>query len=361
MANKYSLQRKRDNEKKIRQIQDELPPVVGDFMRSILEKSDLTRLGYIRDLRTFFYFLPRTLPRFSGVKPSEITVEQLESIKLRDLDLYKEYLTMYKKPQYGGEEMDIDEDDKNKKDTTNENCGLARKFCALRAFYSYMYINELISENITEKLKVPSAPNKEIIYLDKQEISKVLDVVQTGTGMSERQKKYQEGMRVRDIAILYLLLGTGIRASECVGLDIEHFDFEKNQFIVTRKGAKEMKLYFNDDVKKALQDYLSVRTQIETDEENKHAMFLSTQKRRITTRALQNLVTKYASVAVPGKQHLSPHKMRSSFGTALYDKTKDINIVANTLGHSNVNTTKKHYVHEKEEGRREAAKMVDWT
>jgi len=370
VASSYREQRKAENELKVREIQKELPPIVGDFMRSILTNSDLTRLGYIQDLRTFFYFLTRELPDFADVSPAEVTVEQLGNLKLREMEMYKEYLHLYKKPVYGRkskeaveEEGAEEDDDKRKTDglTKNDESGMARKLCSLRAFFKYLYMHELIEQNVTEKLKVPPAPKKEIIYLNKEEIARVLHIVQTGEGMSERQKKYQESMRVRDVAILFLLLGTGIRASELVGMDIESINFEKNSFFVDRKGNKEMTLSFNSNVANALKEYMQMRQQIIPCKGHEHALFLSTQKKRLTVRALQNLVQKYAKAAVPDKQHLSPHKMRSSFGTALYEKSGDIDLVAEVLGHTNVNTTKKHYIHENEKRREEAAGMVDWT
>ena len=130
-------------------------------------------------------------------------------------------------------------------------------------------------------------------------------------------------------------------------------------FIVTRKGGKEKRLFFNQTVSDILQEYLDERAEIEPAEGHEHALFLSSQRRRMSPKALQNLVKKYASVACPDKEHLSPHKLRASFGTALY-KRKGILAVANTLGHSNINTTKKHYIHTDEEERAEAAEAVDW-
>lgn len=364
----YRAKKKIEHEERIRQIQKELPPIVRDFMLHITNKTDLTRLGYIQDLRTFFYFLPRELPEFAGLKPSEITVEQLGRIPLRDFNVYKDYLGHYIKPNYGDEDVEsVDESAPYMKSgtkegfTTNDESGIARKLCALRAFYRYLYLNRLIPENITANIEVPSPKDKEVIYLDRDEIARLLHAVQTGEGMTARQKHYQDNMRLRDIAIIYLLVGTGIRASECVGLDIEHFNLEKKRFYVVRKGGKEEELYFNDDIKQALEDYLEVRKMMTPEHGHEKAMFLSTQMKRITTRALQNLVKKYAEAAVPEKTKISPHKMRSSFGTALYEASHDINRVANVLGHRNINTTKKHYIHDDKKERQNSADMVNWT
>ena len=164
--------------------------------------------------------------------------------------------------------------------------------------------------------------------------------------------------KVRDTAIITLFLGTGIRVSELVGIDIDDLDFTINGFIVTRKGGNQTILYFPESVAEALKSYLNERMQIEAVEGHENALFLSLQRRRITQRAVENLVKKYASVAAPLKKKISPHKLRSTFGTSLYQETGDIYLVADVLGHSDVNTTRKHYAAMSDMRKREAAKSV---
>ncbi len=185
----------------------------------------------------------------------------------------------------------------------------------------------------------------------------MLDVVDTGSGLSERQQKYQENTRIRDLAIVSLLLGTGIRVSELVGIDIDDVNFKDMSFVVTRKGGARVILYFNDEVAGYLYDYYSSRIAANKTLKNEPALFLSLQKRRITTRAVENIIKKYSSVATPLK-HITPHKLRSTFGTQLYRNTGDIYIVADVLGHKDVNTTKRHYAAITEDIRRNAATKV---
>ena len=373
MANSFTESRDSRNIDKIREIEEELPQVVTEFMNDsrIRDLTTLSRLGYIRDLRTFFYFLPQKVRALRGVLPSEITVEQLGALQKTDFDMYPEYLDKYVKPKYGTD--DVFEPDtqapytKARRDTKNRemigatkngNSGRARKIVAVRAFFKYLFENKYIETNYTELLHVPKIPEKEIIYLKENEIARVLDTVRNGFGEG-KQQSFLENCRKRDLAIMSLMLATGIRASECIGLDIEHINMPDRSFVVTRKGGKEKRLYFNQAVADTLQEYLDERKDIEAVEGHEHALFLSSQRKRLSPKALQNLVKKYASVACPDKEHLSPHKLRASFGTALY-KRKGILTVANTLGHSNINTTKKHYIHADEEEREEAANAVDW-
>jgi site-specific recombinase XerD len=175
--------------------------------------------------------------------------------------------------------------------------------------------------------------------------------------LNERRKIFHELTKARDAAIVTLLLGTGMRVSECVGIDINHIDFKVNGVKVTRKGGDEVILYFGDEVEAALKNYLAGREKIKPLKGHENALFLSIQNRRITDRAVQNLVKKYASLVTSLKK-ISPHKLRSTFGTQLYRETGDIYLVANVLGHSDVNTTRKHYAKMDDEFRRRAAKAV---
>ena len=220
-----------------------------------------------------------------------------------------------------------------------------------------------MSSNVAAKISLPKQREKEIVRLERHEIEKILNAAEEGEGMSAHQRKILLNTRARDVAILSLLLGTGIRVSECVGLNVKDIDFESNAFTVTRKGGSRAILYFNDDVKEALQYYvegerkalLSRTEKLVVGDED--ALFLSLQVKRICVRAVEKLVKKYAEVAAPLKR-ISPHKLRSTYGTELYRATGDIYMVADVLGHRDVNTTKKHYAAIEQDHRRIAAKAV---
>ena len=159
------------------------------------------------------------------------------------------------------------------------------------------------------------------------------------------------------MAILTLLLGTGIRVSECVGLNISDVDFKNDGIKIRRKGGYETVLYFGEEVEKALKDYLEERSHVIPQEGHEDALFLSMQNRRMSVRAVENMVKKYSSIVTSLKK-ITPHKLRSTFGTNLYRETGDIYLVADVLGHKDVNTTKKHYAAMEDERRRRAAKQI---
>ena len=214
----------------------------------------------------------------------------------------------------------------------------------------------MLSSNVVSKIDTPKLHNKEIIRLEKDEVSKLINAVENPTDFSERQKNYNKNTFERDNAIITLFLGTGIRISELVGLNVESFDFSQNAFLVTRKGGNQTTLYFSNEVALALKTWLEKRATLGLDSDE-HAMFISLQNKRISIRAVENLVKKFASQASPLKK-ISPHKLRSTFGTNLYKETKDIYIVADILGHKDVNTTKKHYAAISEDMRRSVADKV---
>ena len=230
---------------------------------------------------------------------------------------------------------------------------------ALRSFYGYFFKRQIISKNPTLLVDMPKLHDKAIIRLDTDEVAMLLDYVDHGgDNLTGQRKAYYEKTKNRDLAILTLLLGTGIRVSECVGLDIQDVDFKNNGIKVTRKGGNEMVVYFGEEVENALKTYLyTTRKNTVPLPGHENALFLSTQKKRMGIQAVENMVKKYAREVTPNKK-ITPHKLRSTYGTALYKETGDIYLVADVLGHKDVNTTKKHYAAIDENRRRQAAGAV---
>ena len=206
---------------------------------------------------------------------------------------------------------------------------------------------------------MPKQHEKAIIRLDADEVALLLDYVESaGSTLSGQALKYYEKTRDRDLAILTLLLGTGIRVSECVGLDLTDVDFKNNGITVTRKGGNQMVVYFGNEVADALKQYMQGdRKVLSPLPGHENALFLSTQRRRMGVQAVENMVKKYSRQVTPNKK-ITPHKLRSTYGTSLYRETGDIYLVADVLGHKDVNTTKKHYAAIDENRRRQAASAV---
>jgi len=333
---------------RIREILRELPDSCSDYFRSISQTtSALTRLAYAYDLRLFFQFLCTEQADFAGADPRTIKTEQLAKITARQIHEFQDYLTQY-----------IRTDEDSETVVNNHELGIMRKLCCVRSFFEYLFKNEKIPSNVTTLVPLPKLHEKPILYLEPHEVEKMLSVADNGQGLSKHQQAFQKVTKARDKAILMLFLGTGIRVSELVGIDIDDIDFSINGFLVTRKGGNQTILYFPESVAEALTDYLHERRNIEALDGHENAFFLSLQRRRITQRAVENLVKKYALIAAPLKKKISPHKLRSTFGTSLYQSTGDIYLVADVLGHADVNTTRKHYAAMTDLHKREAAKRI---
>ena len=214
-----------------------------------------------------------------------------------------------------------------------------------------------VNQKIVQEVMTTKPDNVFIISNANLAIALSLIFLKEGEKLTKSQLKYHNKTKLRDIALLTLLLGTGIRVSECVGLDIADVDFKNNGIKIRRKGGYETVIYFGGEVADALYDYLEKRYHVIPLEGHENALFLSMQNRRITVRAVENLVKKYAS-NVTGLKKITPHKLRSTYGTALYQETGDIYLVADVLGHKDVNTTRKHYAALEDSRRRMAAKAV---
>ena len=337
----FYQERNLKNLDKIEEILEQLPPFCEDFFRGIETRtSTLTRLNYVYDLRIFFDFL--TKKNFRGKAMTELTLEELESVTDTDIEIFLSYLSNY---SFGDKRLSCDERAK------------ARKLSSVRSMYKYFFNKGLIETNQTSKVSTPKLHEKEIIRLEGNEVSSLLDTAEYGDGLSPHASGYHEKTKIRDCAILTLFLGTGIRISELVGLNNESIDFSNNSFVVTRKGGNKAILYFSEEVGDALAAYLAQKENDPQIPPEEHALFLSLQYRRISVRAVENLVKKYAKIVSPLKK-ITPHKLRSTYGTALYRQTGDIYIVADVLGHRDVNTTRKHYAAITEDHRRSVADAV---
>lgn len=344
MENKnYHEEQSKQNILKMRAVLATLPPFCKQFFRGIENMtSSRTRLAYAYDIRLFFEFIHETNGIYHKKDIVDFPLTLLDEIGREDVEEYMEYLSLYLRD---GQEI------------TNDERGKSRKLASLRSFYNYFYKNEMIQTNPPSLVPMPKLHEKEIVRLDPNEVAILLDQVEDGSKLTANQLRFHEKTKVRDLALLTLLLGTGIRVSECVGLNIHDVDFNNLGIKVRRKGGYEDIVYFGEEVEQALSDYLQQRNHIIANQGHEDALFLSIQNRRITVRAVENLVKKYASL-VTGLKKITPHKLRSTYGTTLYQETGDIYLVADVLGHKDVNTTRKHYAAMQDENKRKAAKTI---
>lgn len=341
----YSEKIDQDNIQRLRDLLTELPDYCRTYFRGIEPRTQSrTRIAYAYDLRIFFQYLMDENPeirRCGAIR--NIPLSSLNALTATDLEEYMEYLKF--RPEDSGEGV------------LNRETGIKRKVCSLKSFYKYLYQKEMLDNNPAARVIMPRIHEHEIIRLDIDEVALLLDQVESGEKLTERQRIYHERTKLRDLALIMLLLGTGIRVSECVGLNLNDIDFKNDGIRVHRKGGKEQVVYFGDEVEEALLNYLEERELLEPSAGSEDALFLSLQNKRMNVRSVENMVKKYACTAAPLKR-ITPHKLRSTYGTNLYHETGDIYLVADVLGHTDVNTTRKHYAALQEDRRRSARNKV---
>lgn len=361
MAKKYYDSLNIKNIERLRKNIKKLPPFVSEFFLSIANTTSIyTRLGYSYDLKLFFDYLINEEPEFYKESLRDFTFDDFKKINTTHIREFLEYLSYYLK--------DLDS---MQLEVTNDSSGKSRKLSAIRSLFLFFIQEEKITYNPAVLVKTPKVQDKNIIYLDVNEVADLLDEIDSGEKLTDRQKAYHDKTRKRDLALVMSLLGTGMRISECIGLDISKVDFDNASFSIVRKGGKESFVYFNYEVMEALLDYLEERKTLFLNQNQKsdksteqldqefreQPLFTSLQNRRINARTVQNLVKKYSRIATPLK-NISPHKLRSTYGTNLYNESNDIYLVADALGHADINTTKKHYANMADERRRASAKYT---
>lgn len=296
-----------------------MPLYVKQYIRAIHNRtSPRTRYEYLKDIEAFLEYTKQTR------NITTVELQTLNNYEKIDFEEYFEYLEHYTK---------------SGKTRKNSRTSIKRKMSSLRKFFAYLFENDMIEADKIRKIEMPKLHHKEIIRLEEDEKSNLLTAIENGGQLTKKQQDYHKIQSVRDMAIICLLLSTGLRVSECAELDISDINMDKSYIKIVRKGGNEATAYFSDEAAEYLQAYITERNQIKTDET---ALFLSSRKTRLSVRAIEELVKKYAKRSVPAK-HITPHKLRATYATNLYNETGDIFLVAETLGHKDVATTKEHY------------------
>lgn len=347
------IYREESNTRTLTQIDNMLtsmPAFMRRFANEYLvtkNKSPRTVLGYITDIRIFFRYLSEILE----ISMKDISYGHLEGLTADDMQDFLMHLMKYEKDDVNGMASVI----------TNGAPSRARKLSSIRALYKYLIAHNHLDKNVAALVDMPKKVEKPVIYLEKEEVRDVLRGAETGDALTKNQNRFSKKQRCRDIAILTLLLNTGIRVSEMVGIDLTDIDWKMRKIRIYRKGSKEQYIYFNEVAEDALKDYLEYERK--ADSADNDALFISRKNQRITVRSVERLVKKYTASVVPSK-HITPHKLRSTFATALYANDEpgiggDIYIVADALGHSGLETVKK-YTNISDERRRKAASSINY-
>ena len=303
---------------KIQEYTRDFPECVKLYISAnMLSLKPSSLYNYVLSLWYFIEYGCKGFQSFKNKKIKELTVKNFADVSIEEI-----------------QEFQLDYKTRHQDKTT------LRMMSVISAFYAYYVGINRMTYNPVKAVNKPKLPkNKEINRLKGSEKYKLLNEVMYGNKLSERQLKYHNIVGSRDYAIVRLILYTGIRVSELVGLDVDDVNFEDHSIIVTRKGGATDAVFFDDETEVCIREYLTERLEMKNIDKTEKALFLSLQKRRISVRAVENLVKKYAATALPLHKGISPHRLRATFGTDLYESSKDIYVTSKRLGHENISTT----------------------
>lgn len=338
------------------EIQSELPSFLRSYFMYLKGNVlPMTRLAYLHDIRFFFNYLIEQTDLTAATVPKEIRSEELNQIVAADINLFIDYCRRYMVDN--GETVTIYE---------NNNKTLARKKSSVSVLFKQLYRDGLVENNITDgfdPIKVGKPGEREIKALQDDEVMIMLDAVTNGTGLTDHERKYWERTKLRDKAILVLFVTYGLRLSELQQLNVSSFNFSRGEFKIYRKRGKESVMPLNRSVVMVVTDYLVTerKTILAQNTADEDALFLSLQGKRITERAIRELVKKYTSIAMGTSRDegYSPHKLRATAATSLIGRGNSIYDVQALLDHEQVTTTQL-YARHKMDVKRDLVNDMEW-
>lgn len=346
MSEEFDRYRK---EEKLKKFLMGLPIFVEEYFMGIQLMSINTQLSYCYNIRTYLRYLSKEIK----VDVKNLTIEQFGQVTSTEFEKYINYLRSY-----------VSE---NGKLYHNSEKGLKRATDCLNSCYEYFIKKRVLTDNPIRYINRPHKLHKKTaIYLNNNEMNQLLrSIKETPEGDISKWKVANHNInKYRDYAIITILIGTGMRVSELCGLDIDDINFDERILYIIRKGGDEDTIHLSYNVFAALVDYLELDRIKRPVPDSERALFLSKLKKRLSVRSIQRIVRENADPLFEdkfkySKKHISPHKLRSSYATALYEETGDIYIVAEMLGHKNIGTTRDHYIFTGNRKKRETALLFD--
>ena len=337
-------------------IQKELPSFMRPYFAYLKGNVlPMTRLAYLHDVRFFMNYLINETDLTRATETKNITSDEMNNIVAADINLFIDYCRKYMVDD--GETVTVFE---------NNNKSLARKKSSVSVLFKQLYRDGVIENNITDgfdPIRVAKPGEREIKALQDDEVMIMLDAVTNGTGLTDHERTYWERTKLRDKAILVMFVTYGLRLSELQQLNLSSFNFSIGEFKIYRKRGKESIMPLNRSVELVLNDYINNERNTVIPEEHaaEDALFLSLQGKRITERAIRELVKKYTSIALNTSRRAgySPHKLRATAATSLIGRGNSIYDVAALLDHEQVTTTQLYAQH-KMNVKRDLVSDMEW-
>ena len=337
-------------------IENELPKWMRGFFTYLRGNVlPMSRLSYLRDIRFFCQYLITETGLTDAKTPSEIKESDFRKIKAVDVNMFIDYCRQYEVEKDGYVVV-----------YENGNKTLARKKSSLSVLFKQLYRQEILEKNITDgfdPIRVQKASEREIKALQDDEVMIMLDAVSTGSNLTPKERQYWEKTKKRDKAILILFLTYGLRLFELQQLNVSSFNFNRGEFKIYRKRAKEAIMPLNQSASEAVLDYIENERMRDEKIVDGHqdALFLSLQGRRLTERQIRDLVKKYSSIGLATSRSAgySPHKLRATAATSLIGRGNSIYDVQALLDHEQVTTTQL-YAKQKMNVKRDLVKDMEW-
>lgn len=214
-------------------------------------------------------------------------------------------------------------------------------YAALKDFFGYLMRSGRITQNpmaytvSPKRKKIKDRGRSDVLNIE--ETQRYLNQVELGIGTS-KARKHQHAWKERDMAIITLFLYTGMRCSALTEINIGDIDMKRSIISTVTKGGYVKEFELNNECMDYLFEWITKRKRLLGDDYACEALFISNKKKRISTQAVSNIVKKYAA-NISGKR-ITPHRLRATYGTYLYQQTGDIYFVSRCMGHASIDTTK---------------------
>lgn len=313
------------NQQKLNMLLEELPGFCRTYFNGRENRlSAVTAFSYASNLRIFFEYLHDNNGYFKNRAICTYTLDDIGLLHSEDIEEFAHWMRYH---------------EKDGQVYKNSQATIEHYLSAISALYTYFIKRNHLSFNPVDAIDRSKKVKKKIIRLEGDEKQILIESVQHGTGLNDRQLKFHKKNAIRDTAIIQLFLDTGMRISELVGINLPDINFEKHCVSVIRKGGNQQFIYFSDEVETLLKDCINDRhSYFPLDEEQ--ALFLNRDGTRLSVRSVEILTKKYVSSSPIANNKITPHKLRSTFATDMLHATGDIELVSEQLGHSSLNTTK---------------------
>ncbi|MEE1223635.1 MAG: tyrosine-type recombinase/integrase [Clostridia bacterium] len=331
-----------------------LPDFVFEYIEiSYTGESVNTQLGYSIDIKIFLQYLQQF--KFRDVENLEdFAPKHLEQVTLRDLTGFQAYLR-----EYETETVSI-LGNRIKRIRRNDAYGINRKMSGIRGLFSYLYKNDLISQNVTDKIDFKKIHQKMKRPLTTIETVDLISCIYEGEKFfSGRDLAEYKNKKQRDIALFTAYLGTGCRVSELINLNIHDVDFDTSSFIVTRKGGDQQEIFMPVQVENELHAYMLERLEMENVKDT-DALFISRLGKRMTAQGVEKTLKKYCHVVgITDPDKARPHALRRTFACNMIADGIDIKMVAELMGHKNIEVTHRYYAQYASQKRKEVMRSYE--